>query len=145
MVQPDELLLFEFSPPRARSAWSIKFCKILKVWRNAVTKRELILEVAGAGKLTQKQSEVIVEAIFDRIVREVRSGKQVEIRGFGSFVTAHRKAREIRNPQNGEPIEVPAKQVPSFKPSKELKAKVAGRIPAALAPSRTRSRQRPKT
>ena len=64
---------------------------------------------------------VIVEAIFDSIVRSLRSGDKIEIRGFGSFRTRQRQPRIGRNPKTGARVEVPAKKIPYFKPSKELK------------------------
>jgi len=54
-------------------------------------------------------------------VRSLRVGDKIEIRGFGSFRTRQRKPRVGRNPKTGERVEVPAKKIPFFKPSKELK------------------------
>ena len=86
-----------------------------------MTKADLIEEVSRVVELTRKDSEVIVETIFDSIVRALRSGDKVEIRGFGSFRTRERQARIGRNPKTGERVEVPAKRIPFFKPSKEVK------------------------
>jgi integration host factor subunit beta len=86
-----------------------------------MTKTELIEEVSRAVEMTRKDSEVIVEAIFNSVVRALRSGDRIEIRGFGSFRTRQRQPRVGRNPKTGARVEVPAKRVPSFKPSKELK------------------------
>src|SRR3954466_6036177 len=71
--------------------------------------------------MTRKDSEVIVEAIFDCIVRSLRTGDKIEIRGFGSFRTRQRQPRVGRNPKTGTRVEVPSKRIPYFKPSKELK------------------------
>jgi integration host factor subunit beta len=86
-----------------------------------MTKTELIEKVSRAVEMTRKDSEVIVEAIFNSVVRALRSGDRIEIRGFGSFRTRQRQPRVGRNPKTGERVEVPAKRIPSFKPSKELK------------------------
>jgi integration host factor subunit beta len=86
-----------------------------------MTKADLIEEVSRVVEMTRKDSEVIVEAIFDSIVRSLRGGDKIEIRGFGSFRTRERQARIGRNPKTGERVEVPAKRIPFFKPSKELK------------------------
>jgi integration host factor subunit beta len=86
-----------------------------------MTKADLIDEVSRLAELTRKDSEVIVETIFDSVVRSLRAGDKIEIRGFGSFRTRQRKARMGRNPKTGEKVEVPAKKIPFFKPSKELK------------------------
>jgi integration host factor subunit beta len=84
---------------------------------------------------------VIVETIFDSVVRSLRVGDKIEIRGFGSFRTRQRKPRVGRNPKTGDRVEVPAKKIPFFKPSKELKdlvnsgaGEVAPSAPSAPAP-----------
>ena len=86
-----------------------------------MTKADMIDEVSRLAELTRKDSEVIVETIFDSVVRSLRAGDKIEIRGFGSFRTRQRKPRVGRNPKTGERVEVPAKKIPFFKPSKELK------------------------
>src|SRR6201984_1740778 len=86
-----------------------------------MTKAELIYEGSRVAELTRKDSEVIVETIFDSIVRSLRVGDKIEIRGFGSFRTRQRNPRVGRNPKPGDRVEVPAKKIPFFKPSKELK------------------------
>ena len=86
-----------------------------------MTKDDLIEEVSRLLELTLKDSEVILETIFDSIVHSLRAGDKIEIRGFGSFRTRQRKPRVGRNPKTGDKVEVPAKKIPFFKPSKELK------------------------
>jgi len=86
-----------------------------------MTKADLIDEVSRVVEMTRKDSEVIVEAIFDSVVKALRTGDKIEIRGFGSFRTRQRQARIGRNPKTGARVEVPAKMIPYFKPSKELK------------------------
>ncbi len=86
-----------------------------------MTKADLIEEVAQAAEVTRKDGEKIVEAILASIVQSLRAGDKIEIRGFGSFRTRQRKARIGRNPKTGESVPVPARRIPFFKPSKELK------------------------
>jgi integration host factor subunit beta len=86
-----------------------------------MTKVELIEDVSQAVEMTRKDSEVIIEAILDSVVRALRGGDKIEIRGFGSFRTRQRQPRVGRNPKTGARVEVPAKLIPYFKPSKELK------------------------
>ena len=50
--------------------------------------------------------------------------KKIDLRGFGTFSVRESAARTGRNPQTGEPIQIPARRVPTFKPGKELKEKV---------------------
>ena len=83
-----------------------------------MTKADLVEKVTGAGDLTRRDGEVIVETIFDAVIGALKSGDKIEIRGFGSFRIRQRIGR---NPKSGERVEVPAKKVPYFKPSKELR------------------------
>jgi integration host factor subunit beta len=86
-----------------------------------MTKADLVEEVTKLGDLTRRDSETIVETIFDSVIGALRSGDKIEIRGFGSFRIRQRKPRIGRNPKTGTKVEVPAKKVPYFKPSKELR------------------------
>src|SRR5260370_41381907 len=86
-----------------------------------MTKADLIEEVSKMVELTRKDSEVVVDTIFDSIVHSLRSGDKIEVRGFGSFRTRQRKPRVGRNPKTGDRVDVPAKKIPFFNPSKELK------------------------
>ena len=86
-----------------------------------LTKADLIEEVLRITELPRKESETIVETIFDSIIESLQKGQKIEIRGFGSFRTRERRGRIGRNPKTGAKVEVPAKKIPFFKPSKELK------------------------
>jgi integration host factor subunit beta len=86
-----------------------------------MTKADLIEEISNLADLTRRDSEVIIETIFESIVRSLRAGDKIEVRGFGSFRTRQRRARSGRNPKTGEKVNVAAKTIPYFKPSKELK------------------------
>jgi integration host factor subunit beta len=86
----------------------------------AVSKASLIEGVAHAVDLPRKDSEVIVDAILNSMVRSLRQGDEVEIRGFGSFHTRERPPRVGRNPKTGARVEVPSKRIPYFKASKEV-------------------------
>ena len=86
-----------------------------------LTKADLIEEVLRITELPRKESETIVETIFGSIIGALQKGEKIEIRGFGSFRTRDRRGRVGRNPKTGEKVEVPAKKIPFFKPSKELK------------------------
>jgi integration host factor subunit beta len=86
-----------------------------------LTKADLIEEVLRVTELPRKESETIVETIFGSIIQSLQKGEKIEIRGFGSFRTRQRRGRVGRNPKTGAKVEVPAKKIPFFKPSKELK------------------------
>lgn len=100
-----------------------------------MTKADLIENVSQAVELSRKDSEVIVETIFESIVKSLRAGDKIEIRGFGSFRTRQRNSRVGRNPKTGARVDVPAKKIPFFKPSKELKDLVNSGEGAAPSPA----------
>ena len=87
----------------------------------SMTKAELVEEVSRVSDLTKKHSEVIVDTVFKSIIDALHRGEKIELRGFGSFRTRQRQPRVGRNPKTGARVEVPAKRIPYFKPSKELK------------------------
>ena len=89
--------------------------------RDGMTKAELVEEVARNTQLTKKHAEIIVNTVFDSIVHSLKSGEKIELRGFGSFRIRRRGARIGRNPKTGEPVDVPPKKIPYFKPGKELR------------------------
>jgi len=90
-----------------------------------MTKLDLMAQIAkGNDNLTQKQAEVIVDQIFDSMMDALAKGDHVEIRGFGRFTVKQREARTGRNPQTGEPVQIPAKRVPTFKTGKQLLEKM---------------------
>ena len=84
-----------------------------------MTKAELVEKVANQIKLTKKQTEIIVNTVFQSITNSLAEGEKVELRGFGSFRIRERNSRVGRNPKSGEKVEVPAKKVPFFKAGKE--------------------------
>ncbi len=91
-----------------------------------MTKVDLVEKVAARVDLTKKETEQVVDMIFDSIAKALASTQdgKVELRGFGSFRVRIRDSRQGRNPQTGHPVFVPAKRVPYFTPGKELKVLV---------------------
>ncbi len=90
-----------------------------------MTKSELIERLAARQThLMQKDVELAVKHMLDRISLALASQDRVEIRGFGSFALHHRPSRVGRNPKTGEPVTIPAKHVPHFKPGKEMRERV---------------------
>jgi integration host factor subunit beta len=89
-----------------------------------MTKADLVDKVTALGDLTRRDGEIIVETLFESVIGALKSGDKIEIRGFGSFRTRQRNARTGRNPKTGAKVDVPAKRVPFFKPSKELRDSV---------------------
>jgi len=100
---------------------------------STVTKADLVEEVIRITELPRKESEIVVETIFESIIQALQTGEKIEIRGFGSFRTRQRRGRTGRNPKTGAKVEVPPKRIPFFKPSKELKDFVNNPVAAAPA------------
>jgi integration host factor subunit beta len=88
---------------------------------HTMTKADLVEEVTRVTELPRKESETVVETIFESIITALQADDKIEIRGFGSFRTRQRRGRTGRNPKTGAKVEVPPKKIPYFKPSKELK------------------------
>ena len=105
-----------------------------------MTKAELVEDVARAAELTKKDAERLVEIVFESIIETLNQGEKIELRGFGSFRVRERGARRGRNPKTGDPVSIPAKRVPYFKPGKELKELIndenSGSHASATNPSR---------
>jgi integration host factor subunit beta len=93
-----------------------------------MTKRDLIDEVNKRfPHLSRRDSEVIINAIFDSMVDALAQGDRIEIRCFGGFVGKRWRARQGRNPKSGALVSVAAKKVPFFKVGKELRLRVDGK------------------
>jgi len=87
-----------------------------------MTKSVLIEKISEkVGSLTRKQTEIVVETVFDTMKEALSKGEKIEIRGFGNFRLKNRKPRIARNPKTGEKVEVPGKRVLHFKAGKGLR------------------------
>ena len=89
-----------------------------------MTKADLVEEIAVATGISRNHTAIIVDGLLDSVCRALSEGKHLEIRGFGTFKVRERRARRARNTRSGTEVLVPAKLVPVFKPSRELKALV---------------------
>lgn len=92
-----------------------------------MTRSELILTLSKRfPQLTHSDIVLSVQIILDGMGDHLTNSGRIELRGFGSFVVSNRAARMSRNPRTGEKVNVPAKNVPHFKPSIDLKRRVNG-------------------
>nr|MEE4269947.1 HU family DNA-binding protein [Candidatus Krumholzibacteria bacterium] len=87
-----------------------------------MTKAELVEIISEETGVNKKDTSIIVNLIMENIGQALVRGDKVELRGFGSFKVKTRRARLARNPRTGESVDVPAKRVPFFKASNELKS-----------------------
>jgi integration host factor subunit beta len=90
-----------------------------------MTKSALIEKIAEkVDGLSKKQTEVVIETIFESVKDSLAKGGKVEIRGFGNFRLRSRNSRKARNPKTGAAVDVPPKKVPYFKVGKDLREMV---------------------
>lgn len=86
---------------------------------------ELVQRLAAENPgLRPAEIEAVADSFFETIIDHLAKGGRVELRGFGTFSTRGRDAREGRNPRTGEVVSVPAKHVPYFKAGKEMRARL---------------------
>lgn len=90
-----------------------------------MTKSELIESlVRKQSQLGYRDVELAVKSMLEHMGQTLATGDRIEIRGFGSFSLHYRPPRVGRNPKSGDPVALPAKYVPHFKPGKELRERV---------------------
>jgi DNA-binding protein HU-beta len=89
-----------------------------------MTKNELVRELAEDFELPRKQVGELVEAMLEKITTILKAGDKVQLTPFGQFKIRDRAARVARNPQTGEPVNVPAKRVLKFIAGRTLKEAV---------------------
>ncbi|WP_107631161.1 HU family DNA-binding protein [Agathobaculum massiliense] len=87
-------------------------------------KREFIDRISAKTGLMKKDSERIMDALFETLQEILSEGGWLMVNGFGTFETKERAARVGHKPRTGETVEIPAATVPVFKPSQALKDKL---------------------
>jgi len=89
-----------------------------------VTKKEIVKQISERLGLPQLKTKEIVQQTFDAIVETLLETGRIELRNFGVFEVKQRKARKARNPRTGDKVDVPPKNVVTFKPGKEMEERV---------------------
>lgn len=116
----------------ATYTWSVNCC-LGKALKSApplshgepfVTKKEIVKTISEEIGLTQLKTKEIVQKTFDAIVETLVEEKRIELRNFGVFEVKKRAARKARNPRTGDKVYVAEKYVVTFKPGKEMEARV---------------------
>ncbi len=87
-------------------------------------KQEIVDIVSEATGLTKVETEIVINGVMGTIIESLANNERVELRGFGTFGIKHRMPKKARNPGTGEPIYLPERFVPTFKPSKLMRNKV---------------------
>ncbi|MCH2183036.1 MAG: integration host factor subunit beta [Mariniblastus sp.] len=103
-----------------------------------MTKKEIVKTISEEMGETQLRTKEIVQRTFDAIIETLVTEGRIELRNFGVFEVKKRAARNARNPRTGDKVQVPEKYVVTFKPGKEMEARVremeVGSIPLEAAP-----------
>ena len=86
-----------------------------------MNKTEFIAAVAEKAEISKKDSEKALKAFVDVVAEQLKAGDKVQLVGFGTFEVSERAAREGRNPQTGEAMQIAASKSPKFKAGKALK------------------------
>ncbi len=89
-----------------------------------MNKAEFVEAVASKADMSKTEAAAAVDAVLDSITNALKGGDQVTLVGFGTFLVRKREARTGRNPRTGEPLQIKASNVPSFKAGKALKDSV---------------------
>ena len=89
-----------------------------------MTKQEIVDVVSDATGLTKVETETIMNGVMMTIIDSLARNEKVELRGFGTFGIKHRMPKKARNPGTGEPVFLPERFVPTFKPSKLMRSRV---------------------
>ncbi|MAX34053.1 MULTISPECIES: nucleoid-associated protein HU-beta [Halomonadaceae] len=89
-----------------------------------MNKSELIEAIAASADIPKAAASRALDAMVDSVTESLKQGDSVSLVGFGTFSIKERAARTGRNPQTGQPIEISAAKVPSFKAGKALKDSV---------------------
>ena len=92
-----------------------------------MTKKEIVKDIVDILGLTQLKTKEIVQLTFDAIIDTLvaNSDHRIELRNFGVFEVKQRAARRARNPRTGDPVDVPPKNVVTFKPGKRMEELVS--------------------
>lgn len=89
-----------------------------------MVKSELIQHLSEKGNISKTLAETVVNLIFSSMLQELKEGKSIEIRGFGSFRVRDYKGYTGRNPRTGEKVGVISKKLPFFRVGKELRIRL---------------------
>jgi len=95
-----------------------------------LTKAELIDSVYEKVGFSKKEAADLVELVFESMKEELCKGDSIKISGFGKFRVRAKKSRMGRNPQTGQAMEISARKVLTFTPSRILRDGINGKSTA---------------
>ncbi len=86
-----------------------------------MNKEELLMKMATDAGISKRAASDALDSFVDGVMQTLEKGDKLPLIGFGTFSVTHRQARTGVNPQTREPLTIPAKKVPAFKPGKKFK------------------------
>ena len=89
-----------------------------------MTKAQIVDRIAAATGLTKMETEAVVDGFMQTVLEAVAGGDRVELRGFGTFRAVERAPRTARNPRTDQPVPVPRRMAPVFKPAQDFRRRV---------------------
>ena len=89
-----------------------------------MTKADIVRLIAQSTGLTKTDTAAVVDGFIESVIGALERGDHIEIRGFGTFKVVDRAPRTGRNPRTGSEVKISSRRAPTFKPSKELRARV---------------------
>ena len=89
-----------------------------------MTKAQIVDRIAAATGLTKMETEAVVDGFMQTVLEAVAEGDRVELRGFGTFRAVERAPRTARNPRTDQPVPVPRRMAPVFKPAQDFRRRV---------------------
>ena len=108
-----------------------------------MTKKEIVKTISEEMGVTQLRTKEIVQKTFDAIIETLVADGRIELRNFGVFEVKKRAARNARNPRTGDKVQVPEKYVVTFKPGKEMEARVREMEASSIALDQTLDTENP--
>ena len=91
-----------------------------------MNKGQFIEKMVEKSGLTAKDAEKAYKAFTETVIEALKDGDKIQLVGFGTFDVGERSAREGRNPQTGESIQIAASKSPRFKAGKAFKDAING-------------------
>ena len=89
-----------------------------------MTKTELIETIADHMGVSRANARIFIDTFTDVVSNALQNGEKVTISGFGAFLVERKPPRKGRDPRNGAPISIPAKNVVKFRPGAELNLRI---------------------
>ncbi len=93
-----------------------------------MTKAEIVSKISDKTGVEKKTTLAVVEAFMNTVKSSMEDGKNVYLRGFGSFIIKTRAEKTGRNISQNKSITIPAHNIPAFKPAKTFVSRIKSKV-----------------